>query len=184
MQMSNLLFLDIETGGFNKVKDAVCSITLKCKDDMQTWYVKPYGKRYTKKSLEVHGITLEELYTKGIEVKKVIREMNAFIIYNSKDDGMFVGHNLHFDLSFLENFFDENNYNLYDGINYHFYDTMHLALYLRSIGKINPESLKLIDLYKMLFDDGLEKDAHKSDIDVLMTEKVYYKLLEIENGKK
>lgn len=183
MQMNNLFFLDIETGGFSKSRDAICSISLKYGDDMRTWFIKPYGKRYTKKALEVHKITLEELYEKGIEVKQVIKKIIAFIIYHNKDDNMFVGHNLHFDLGFLESLFDENGCSLYDNITYHYLDTMNTAIYLKKLGKINPKSLKLIDLYKLFYDDGLEEDAHRSDIDVLMTEKVYNKLLEIENGK-
>lgn len=184
--MNELIYLDIETGGFNKYRDAICSITLKYKEESRTWYIKPYGKRYNNGAFAVHGITTRELYEKGIEPKAVIYEIHAFIITLTKGNGMFVGHNLHFDLSFLEVFFEEHQDNLYRNITYHYLDSMISANYLRYVGKINPPSLKLVDLYTMWFNDGLEKKAHRSEFDVEMTQKVFERLLLIENdnGKR
>src|SRR5574344_1515854 len=65
---------------------------------------------YDIEALDVSGISMDTLYKKGIELTQVCEDFLDFIKKNTLDVGaafkpIFVGHNILFDLSFLEQIF-------------------------------------------------------------------------------
>lgn len=165
--------MDIETGGFDSNNCAVCSITLKIDDIIKTWYIKPYYAKYNNEALKVNGLSLDFLHKKGENIYIVIEKIKIFLENNTLSNrykNYLVGHNLQFDLEFIKKMF-----NIYDYTHYHYYDTMHIALFLRLIQKIDEkQKVNLVQLYKLYFGtDSLYKNAHSSEADVLMTEKLF-----------
>ena len=180
--MENTIIIDLETGGTNPKTDAICSITAKVygKDIVKTWYVKPYNKRYSKEALEVNGLTLDFLEKNGVDLSLVLTALRMFIRENfGNTNPKPLGHNVRFDLNFLNETCDMLNCgfsHVKHLLHYHYKDSMIIAEFLRDANILNLESLKLTAIYEELFstDELLEK-AHTSEADVLMCEKVYDK---------
>jgi len=182
-----IIVLDIETGGLNSQEDGICSISYKelGKEVVFTHYIKPCEhKFYSSKALEINGLSLDKLENEGEDLFDVLDKFLSFL--TSVSDGnkwnvKLLGQNLKFDLGFLETAFKETMSSIFDFCHYHYKDTLFIADYLKDIGKINPRNLKLTTLYEYFFGkDILFKNAHTSEADVLMTERVYIELLKIK----
>lgn len=105
-----IVFLDIETGGFSKEKNALCEIgliiatpELEIVHEWQT-YIKPYMRAdgsklcsYKLDAMAVNGITMEQLEG-GMEVKDAL----AHFYHLTKICDKFVCHNSDFDLGWLK----------------------------------------------------------------------------------
>lgn len=182
-----ILIIDLETGGFNSQTDAICSISYKIlgsKADVVTHYIKPYDKNYNEEALRINGLTIEKLEKEGILLCDALRSLKNWIKIHSnhiKHNIKLLGQDLRFDIGFLE---EEIKYIMQDSLfswcHYHYKDTMIIADYLKDKKIINPESIKLTILYEYFFgNDNLLSNAHTGEADVLMTEKVYLKMLEL-----
>lgn len=95
---------DTELSGLNPRKDSIVSIgAVKMRggsitaDDEFYRLIRPFGKM-TKKSVEIHGITPDEL-EHADKIKKVVQEFFEFIA-----DAVLVGHFIHIDLRFLDSY--------------------------------------------------------------------------------
>jgi DNA polymerase III epsilon subunit-like protein len=102
--------IDIETGGFNRKKNAIAEIGVIIIDEnrnpivSKAWLVKPYGKTYELKALEVNSISVEQLEKEGSDFKVIATYLkDLFETYKIED---YIGHNLwSFDIPFLQEFF-------------------------------------------------------------------------------
>ena len=147
----NILVFDLETGGLNAKKCGVCSITFKVygKDIIKTWYIKPNPDlRYDSIAMKVNGLSLEKLEADGQTETDVVKEVYNFIEknYEIKPNGL--GHNVHFDLRFMEELFERNTtVSFEDLLHYHKLDTMVIARFLKNNGKIHTEPL-IIKIFK------------------------------------
>lgn len=95
---------DTELSGLNPRKDSIVAIgALKMRGGSITasdeFYrlIRPFGKM-TKKSVEIHGITPDEL-EHADDIKTVVQDFLAFIA-----DAVLVGHFIHIDLRFLNSY--------------------------------------------------------------------------------
>lgn len=187
-----ICIIDLETGGLNAQKDSICSISYKILGtqykDVTTHYIKPYGKNISDTALKVNGLTLDKLDNEGITILEALDKLTSFLwIFSdhNKWNIKLMGHNLRFDLDFLEQAFSEITKNkLFDFCHYHYKDTMLIAEFLRDKKIIDCDSLNLTSLYEYLFNkcvlcnsDKLLDNAHTSEADVLMTEKIYLEML-------
>lgn len=109
-----IAFIDIETGGFSKEKNALCEIGLVITDNdlniVHEWqtYIKPYTRldtlelcSYKDDAMAVNGITMEQLQS-GMDISSAITYLYAqlFGIYQLTH---IAGHNINqFDLPVLE----------------------------------------------------------------------------------
>ena len=185
--MNKVLIIDIETGGLNPYKDAICSISYKVlgEETIITHFIKPYEKTYNKTALAVNGISIYDLEKKGVSLNEALDHLLNYLCDVSEGNKLNVklmGHNLHFDLKFMEYAYNEYMENdLFDYCHYHYKDTMQLADNLRDLGLLKIDKIKLETLYRFFFgEDGLLANAHESESDVLMTEKVYNKLIKLK----
>ncbi len=180
---------DCETGGLDGKTDAICELcgvfvnglTLEVTDTYET-IIKPYGLRYQKEALAVHGLTEDILTEHGEEPEQVIAELiMLFEKYNQdkKRSGrlMLVGHNVNFDISFLSNFFSMYGMNLSD----------YVATIKLDNGKEYPASLDTINFSHLTWPEektyklkncaekgGVELfDAHRAMNDVEATYKLF-----------
>jgi len=181
MTTDNTLVIDLETGGLDPKTDAVCSISVKKYGEgiVKTWYLKPYGKRYTAKAISVNGLHEEYLEINGIDHLEFISQFIGFLYSNFDHDKVtkkfkqkikLLGQNVQFDIQHLKELlplFDEY-------FDYHYKDTMITAEFLRDAGLLQSESISLVEVYKYIFgEDKLSYLAHSSGADVLMCEKLY-----------
>lgn len=104
-----IAFIDIETGGFSKEKNALCEIGLVIADNdlniLQEWqtYIKPYARldsvelcSYKEDAMKVNGITMEQLES-GMHITDALIKLNN-LLFGLK---MIGGHNVVFDLTWL-----------------------------------------------------------------------------------
>lgn len=181
------LIIDFETGGFNPKIHAICSMSVKVKgkdNSLQTWYFKPYGMKYTKGAENKHKLSKQFLLSVGKDLRLIFSE---FVIYVWRYYGDFSnitlkGHNIGFDKGFLDKFLEKTDrYGLLSNSFSELIDTWQIAKDLRDTGLLDCHSLSLSNLYLHFFGiDDLYKNAHKSDADVLMNEKVDIKLNELQ----
>lgn len=107
-------FIDIETGGFSITKNGVCEIGVVITDkhlnvvSQHRWLIKPYTQEgsselvnYKPEAMQVHGISVAELYQNGSDVKEVMQDFSRII----KDLQVvtIIGHNsIRFDVPRIE----------------------------------------------------------------------------------
>lgn len=182
------IVFDTETGGLDPEKSALCSVTFKTygKDDIFTIWIKPIeGLEYNSIALDVNKITIDKLEKEGISEKEAISMIIEFLsnsgyhpTHKPWNNPTVIGHNVKFDIAFMDALFKRNGMGSFSNmINYHNRDTMAVQLFLRDCG-FNIRNVNLTDTYYDLFGTNF-KDAHTSEADVLATEQVYMKQIEM-----
>lgn len=115
---SNYIVFDFETGGLFCDKHSACEIALIALDGESLKeigryesLIKPYGLDYDKEAVAIHGLTEEKLEQEGKSLKQVVKEVFAFIKENGGSSRsklkkpILVGHNVIFDITFLQQIF-------------------------------------------------------------------------------
>jgi len=108
--------VDVETGGFNEVTDALLQIAavlldiddegkLYCSETVSC-HVNPFeGANLDPKSMEVNGIDVEHPFRLALDEKqalpKIFKPVRNAIKYHGCSKAILVGHNAHFDLKFV-----------------------------------------------------------------------------------
>lgn len=107
-----IAFLDIETGGFNKEKHAICEIGMVIYGGNsiifeKDWLIYPYWNKsyvsvqYDPKAMEIHGIEYSDLLELGESIVRVLDEIDELL--NSYSVHTLAGHNINkFDLPWLK----------------------------------------------------------------------------------
>jgi DNA polymerase III epsilon subunit-like protein len=174
--------MDLETGGLNPYHSAICSITLKVlgSNIYKTIYIKKTPNReYNSKALEINRLTFDFLNSNGIDENDAVNEVIDFIKRYGDWKPKILGHNILFDLQFMNVLFYKKCGQLFSNyIHYHPIDTMLLMSTLKDLNIININSVSLNSCYQYFFNHDII-DAHDSYVDVLSTEKIYIKILEI-----
>ena len=193
-KLNPYIVLDFETGGLDGSKNPITEIGMLCidgKDLMEIGrfdsYIKPYiGYEYDKKALEFTGTTLEKLDREGRDLKEVMIEVaNLMKEWHNKTSNthtkkpILVGHNIQFDISFLQQCFKEAKLDIskyldgkmdFHGKYYpHFIDTMTLSK-LTFGGDDNFTSFKLGNCIQGAGQTLV--DAHKAINDVVATKEL------------
>jgi len=170
---------DLETGGLNPYTDGVCSIAIKELDSKETdcFIIKPQRKLYSQEAFNVNGFNLKYLVKNGFEIERVLN----LLLKKMGDSCSIIGHNIEFDLKFLLQMAREERKVLPI---IHSIDTMSMAKRLLTKAtktkRGDVENYKLTTIYNYFFNDFEEVKAHTADYDVMMTEKIYKKLLALE----
>jgi DNA polymerase III epsilon subunit-like protein len=198
--------LDIESGGTNPKLHGICSMACSfltndlAQSDNYEVFIKPYGLEYTEEAYGIHGITVEELNTKGIELKLVYQQLCALFKKhkNSYYKPILVGHNLSaFDagsgLLYLEE--GSNNYlgsflcwlfekfedNLYNYVEHFTFDTLFYA----KMALKGAESLPNLKLGTVCEAFGIEgSDSHDAENDVAINQKLFLFIMHYIQGNK
>src|ERR1700760_1851408 len=143
MKADTILFIDTETGGIQPGKNSLLSLALVVwKESMikaSTEILINDGiLDVTEKALEINGIDLEEHKKKAVSPKIAIKQFDDFIKANFPTDEKIVlgGHNITFDVNFLNAFLAANNYNYQQRFSHRFIDTASILFYLYLTGKL------------------------------------------------
>jgi len=186
--MTKKICFDCETGGLSPFKSALCSITLKVvgEDKIKTIYIKPQDRlEYHPKAMQVNGLTKEYLEQHGISELEAIKQIKEFIQIEAGWRPIALAHNIIFDAQFTNALFARNKEPglFMDLMHYHPLDTMILMKGLKDAGIVNLSHINLRACYKYFFNEEFQ-NAHTSEGDVLATEKVYEKIVELLNDIK
>jgi len=142
-------------------------------------FVKHDEYRYSRAALQMNGINLEEHHKIGIFPEAAHKEMKKFVDIHLLHDTPVLGHNVHFDINFLNSLFDELK------VNYPFCkkreDTRYMWENLQRRGLVNP--FKDAKLGTVAGHFGIDYSrAHNAIEDCKITAKVYKEILEIRGG--
>lgn len=138
------LFIDTETGGTIPTKHSLLQIGLivwDCNNGIiaqQDYYIK--SKRYvvTKEAMSINKFDRHIHNNKAEEPKIVIEKMIAFL-KEYFDENIYmpiIGHNIQFDVSFLQDFFKRNNKSFYQYFSHRLIDTYSVYKTLSLAGRI------------------------------------------------
>lgn len=159
--LKNYIVIDTETTGLSAQRDHIIEISaLKIKNgeiiENYTSLVNP-GIMIPKSSIKIHGIT-DDMVIDAPTIDQVLPEFLNFI-----GNQPLIGHNLSFDLRFINSYLDKN-------INHNLSDTMLIAR--KKLGFLpNHKLITLIEYFEL----G-ESQEHRSLSDCIYTYKVYEKL--------
>ena len=192
---SKYLVTDVETGGKLPTKNPITQISIAIVDpskfiilDTFTTFVKPYnGLAIEPEALKYTRVTMKDI-NNGVDVKILIKNLIAFLKKANPSgkrpsDPILVGHNLEFDLGFLEYLFATVDKNLYEYVQRLFYDTMWLT---RSIEAGTKEA----DVNRYTLEACCERygithiNAHSAEKDVQSTSTLFQKLIRSRSPHK
>lgn len=188
------IIFDFETGGLDGNIHAATEIAMLCIDGESLQevgryesYIKPYVYEYTDGAMEFTGLTLEFLQAKGKDLKVVVKEIEEWVTemkaltagtsYRKKP--VVVGHNVLFDICFLEQIFKEAKLDITKSfahskgwggkIELQYIDTITMARLTWG----NDSMMEKFNLGACVEKAGLEiADAHKAINDVIATKEL------------
>jgi DNA polymerase-3 subunit epsilon len=170
----DLCFIDTETTGLDPYINDIIEICivktdqkLKIKEKLVT-LISPMNSNFDPISLEINQISAIEL----ANAPSFKTCSNG--IKNIMDNSIVVGHNIKFDLSFIEQSYKKIHEER-PIVHYHAIDTSSIAWPLYVAGKINSVSLSELCEYFGVTNDG----SHRAENDVDRLIKVYKKLMSI-----
>lgn len=181
--------VDVETGGLKNNEHPITQVSIEVIDSVNfnhvagfTSFVQPYNDlEITEKALQASRVTMAQI-NKGIDVKILMKELiNIFKIANKSGKEatrlILVGHNVPFDLGFLEYLFYYMNKRLYDYVSRTHIDTMTLAK-LKEAGSLKSSENQKFTLSACCDREGIVlHNAHGAAADVAATKKLLIKLL-------
>lgn len=179
------LVLDIETTGLSPVNNQILTVGMVMADFnknrfkvVNSQHIKIKHDKYKVSgiALKINKINLKDHHKEGVSSESAIDMINEFYKKNYCDNHPVLGHNLMFDLRFLENLYKTNNQDLILGSEY--IDTMILWRELRNRGVVPGHlkaSLKVLAKY---FNVDYQ-NAHNAVSDCHITAEVYHKLINL-----
>ena len=195
MYKVNYIVADVETGGLDCFKNPVTQIAFQILDGVSLkeivrydTYIAPYDPSlyYDPKALSYSNITLEMLNSKGKNLDQAISEICSIIQpfltkKSSKTNVIPVGHNIPFDIGFLQECFKKAGKNFYDFFSKNSIDTSKLGQ-LQFMPDDSVTSVSLTNLTKKL--NISLNDAHNAMKDVEATSDVFrYYASKIRNAE-
>ena len=176
--------VDLETGGFNSKKNAILEIAITLIEevdeslvvgDTHRFHIEPYeGLIVEEESLEFTKIKLDHPLRNAISEEEALK--NLFAIINKTrakyecSRAILVGHNAHFDLSFLNEAIHRNNIKRSPFHPFSVLDTV-------SLGVITTQQTVLARICDALSIDYDSNEAHSAAYDSDVTAKVFCKVL-------
>ena len=176
--------VDLETGGFNSKENAILEIAITLIEevdeslvvgDTHRFHIEPYeGLIVEEESLEFTKIKLDHPLRNAISEEEALN--NLFAIINKTrakyecSRAILVGHNAHFDLSFLNEAIHRNNIKRSPFHPFSVLDTV-------SLGVITTQQTVLARICDALSIDYDSNEAHSAAYDSDVTAKVFCKVL-------
>jgi DNA polymerase-3 subunit epsilon len=183
------LWLDLETTGVDRSIHGIIQIAAVVfidgeEVDSFVTYVKPFeDDQIEDEALKVNGVTREQI-AEFPEARECFAALTAFLgrfvnQYDTGDKFLICGYNVKFDTDFLREFWRKSNSKYYGSWFYQQpLDVLQtLVLFYHIHGKPQEKYMRLESIIERM---GLEVkgDLHDAKVDIDMTRKVYYKLIE------
>ena len=185
--MVRRIFIDTETTGLIPGKHQILTLGMAVYDDRELIFEKEWKicanvhSEINKKAMEINGINiLEHNKTAWIPVEVLKDFIRTAIIQSSKTSRiMLYGHNVKFDIGFLDRMF-ELKPNIKNPFHYHHGDSMVLANTPKEVGLSKTRGVGLSALVKLF---GLVSTSHNALEDAKASAEVYFILLDLIKGK-
>lgn len=182
-----ILFLDVETGGMDEIKQSLLSIGLtvwedsKILDELEI-FISKEKYDYVAAALNINKINLDELRAKGTSEEDSLVLLNEFCNKHFGSNKIIIGgHNVAFDIGFIKALYRRNNQEFYDRFSYRLVDTGTLLRFLFMQGVFDEDissSDKAFAHFDIKFEEG---ERHSALGDARATALLFTKLLEINN---
>lgn len=181
-----LLFLDTETTGLDKEKNAVVQISGIVEVDGVVQeefnlFCAPFpGQTYTESALKITGKTVDEIkaYPNPKETyKQFVTILDKYVDrFNKLDKFYMVGQNTKFDYDFLTSWFKLNGNNYFYGyVNYYLIDLIQATAMFTIAGILKLKDMKLATVAEHF---GVKLEAHNAINDIRATREVFYKYID------
>jgi DNA polymerase III subunit epsilon len=143
MKADKILFIDTETGGVDPANHSLLSLALvvwkegEVRESIEI-LINDGVLNVTEKALEINGINLSEHKKKAVSPDLALQQFGQFLdIHFSRDEKIILGgHNINFDVNFLNGFLSRNGYSFQQRFSHRFVDTSSILFYLYLTGKI------------------------------------------------
>jgi DNA polymerase III epsilon subunit-like protein len=178
MKEDKILFIDTETGGIDPAKNSLLSLAMvvwkeaEIKASMEI-LINDGVLDVTAKALEINGIDLEEHKKKAVTPAVAIQQFDNFLKEHFPEGEKIVlgGHNITFDVNFLNAFLTKNGYSFQQRFSHRYVDTATILFYLYLTGKIKTKIVSSQDAFNSF---GITvKGRHTALGDVLATAKLF-----------
>lgn len=182
-----IIYYDTETSGLDPIQNDILTLAGIIEIDgevKEEFYLEMQPFNYeniSKEALEVNGLTLEQIKTFQTPQeahKKLLSIFSKYINkYNKLDKLTAIGHNIGFDIRFLDSLFRKCGDKYFGSwIDYHYIDTMAILNLLKFKKAIQIENVKLVTAAKHF---GVElTEAHNAMADIKATRELFQKLVE------
>lgn len=171
-----LFVVDTETGGFDPRTNGLCSVALKAHGGkaQEHIFVRPNSTlNYSPGAFRVNGLSYEELRDKGVSEREAVRRVLAFLEDNFDEKPEVLGHNVGFDVQFLDALFIRVRLEDFrDHFSRPHNDTLTNMRRLRRLGLVDCPNATLGNSYHY-FTGQSPANAHDALGDVLMTEELF-----------
>lgn len=183
-----ILYFDVETTGTDSSKHEITQLAIIVEVDgvvkeEVNWRCQPINwSSIDPQALEVTGITIEELKKQQLPQLMFVQLKDLFNRhidkYNKNDKFYPAGHNVSFDLDFLQNFWKKHgdSYGTGSYQNWRALDSRVFANFLTATGKLYLPDVKLSTLCEHF---EIEIDAHDALSDIRATRKLIRKMIEM-----
>ena len=184
MNADKILFIDTETGGIDPAKNSLLSLALvvwkeaEIKASMEI-LINDGILDVTAKALEINGIDLEDHKKKAVAPAVALQQFDGFLKQHFPEGEKIVlgGHNITFDVNFLNAFLTKNGYSFQQRFSHRFVDTATILFYLYLTGKIKKKIVSSQDAFEYF---GITVDGRHTALgDVLATAQFFSRLISI-----
>ncbi|HEY4064439.1 MAG TPA: 3'-5' exonuclease [Puia sp.] len=154
MNEDKILFIDTETGGIDAATNSLLSLALvvwketEIRASMEI-LINDGVLNVTAKAMEINGIDLEEHKKNAVTPAIAVQQFDAFLKEHFQEGEKIVlgGHNITFDVNFLNTFLTRNGYNFQKRFSHRFVDTATVLFYLYLTGKIKKKIVSSQDAF-------------------------------------
>ena len=184
MKADKILFIDTETGGIDPASNSLLSLALVVWKELEVKasieiLIDDGVLNVTEKAMEINGIDLGEHKKKAVTPAAALLQMDKFLnAHFQKDEKITLGgHNINFDVNFLNMFLIRNGYNFQQRFSHRFVDTSSILFYLYLTGKLKRRLTASQDAFDYF---GVTvQGRHTARGDALATAELFGKLVSI-----
>lgn len=193
MSKRKYLFLDVETTGLDPFLNSVVQIGAIVYADGEDGpnEIARYSATFSAhkdseidlQALQVNGRPMDDIrsYKDDPEIRKgIFYNFADFLITYVDKNTYIIGHNIEFDLAFLNEEADRYKLDFTNVLDdKRKVDTKQIAMFLNDAKLINTENNRLVTIYNHLFDTDLTDNDHHAMMDARMDADIYFKMREL-----
>lgn len=185
------LFIDTETTGLDPFDNDIIEIGAALFTDtddspvltasFQAKITARRGSAIDLQALQINNRSLEEVYSEDNSMRDaILRNFAQWLIKYVDKDTLIIGHNIFFDMDFIENAFDNIDIDL-DRIlsRRQCIDTRQLSMFLNDAYVIETKNNRLVTLTNELFGEKNDENIHQAYADAMDDAAVYFKMREL-----
>lgn len=185
------LFIDTETTGLDQFDNDIIEIGAALFTDtddspvltasFQAKMTARRGSTIDLQALQINNRSLEEVYSEDNSMRDaILRNFAQWLIKYVDKDTLIIGHNIFFDMDFIENAFDNIDIDLKRILSRRqCIDTRQLSMFLNDACVIETKNNRLVTLTNELFGEKNDENIHQAYADAMDDAAVYFKMREL-----